>query len=199
MLMLAAIVILGSLFSQSNVTISDQSSHTADASAVLDVYADPSAATRLGVLLPRLNSAPNHISLATGLLYYNLGLNTFNYFNGATWKTMAIHDDIYWQPAPFPNTLEPKIPTINKVSIGTIHPAGVGGWLQVHDHTGTIFPQFEIMGSTSGGDASMKYVIYGEYAYSHGIYDDGTGLNNFKICNAATLTGPGYGDQNTMM
>ena len=59
-----------------NIAISDVS-HTADASAVLDVYS-----TSLGMLVPRLSSAPS--APANGLFYYNTGSNSFFYNAGTS-------------------------------------------------------------------------------------------------------------------
>ena len=59
-----------------NVAISDVA-HTADASAVLDVYS-----TSLGMLVPRMNVAPS--TPANGLLYYNTGSNSFLYNAGSS-------------------------------------------------------------------------------------------------------------------
>jgi len=59
-----------------NISISDVS-HTADPSAVLDVYS-----TSLGMLVPRLSSAPS--TPAKGLLYYNTGSNSFFYNAGTS-------------------------------------------------------------------------------------------------------------------
>ncbi len=92
LLLMAAIFISGSLLSQ-NTTITDVSSHTADASAVLDVHS-----TTLGMLMPRLSSAPT--SPATGLLYYHSTNNNFNFYNGTAWKTFAINDDVLWTKVP---------------------------------------------------------------------------------------------------
>ncbi len=64
------------IVSAQNISISDVS-HTADASAVLDVYS-----TSLGMLVPRLSSAPS--SPATGLLYYDTGSNSFKYNAGTS-------------------------------------------------------------------------------------------------------------------
>ncbi len=64
------------MVSAQNICISDVS-HTADASAVLDVYS-----TSLGMLVPRLSSAPS--SPATGLLYYDTGSNSFKYNAGTS-------------------------------------------------------------------------------------------------------------------
>ncbi|MCB0805443.1 MAG: hypothetical protein KDC05_06555 [Bacteroidales bacterium] len=62
--------------SAQNVSISDVS-HTADPSAVLDVYS-----TSLGMLVPRLSSAPS--SPAKGLFYYNTTSNSFFYNAGTS-------------------------------------------------------------------------------------------------------------------
>ena len=59
-----------------NISISDVS-HTADASAVLDVYS-----TSLGMLVPRLSGAPS--TPAKGLLYYNTTSNSFFYNAGTS-------------------------------------------------------------------------------------------------------------------
>ncbi len=59
-----------------NIAISDVS-HTADASAVLDVYS-----TSLGMLVPRLSSAPS--APANGLFYYSTSSNSFFYNAGTS-------------------------------------------------------------------------------------------------------------------
>jgi hypothetical protein len=59
-----------------NIAISD-ASHTADASAVLDVYS-----TSLGMLVPRLSSTPS--TPANGLLYYSTTSNSFFYNAGTS-------------------------------------------------------------------------------------------------------------------
>ena len=66
----------------SQIAISDVS-HTADASAVLDVYSNS-----LGMLTPRMAVAPS--SPATGLLYYNTGSNGFDYYDGSNWQTLDV-------------------------------------------------------------------------------------------------------------
>jgi len=206
MLILAALFTSGSLFAQ-NTTITDLSTHSADASAVLDVYANPNATTRLGMLLPRLSDTqiPNHTSLATGLIYFNTSSNVFKYYDGSNWKVMAIADDIYWSRNSTFGWIYPKLAS-DYVGIGQIPPPSgmLNTWLTIYDNTGTTFPQFHIMGSyTNNGDASMLYSLNGGEGnhYTHGIFNDivnGTDYN-FKICNTSTLTGPGYGDPNTMM
>ena len=72
---LAFFFTFGSVNAQ-NIAISDVA-HTADASAVLDVYS-----TSLGMLVPRLASAPS--SPAKGLFYYNTGTNSFFYNAGTS-------------------------------------------------------------------------------------------------------------------
>jgi len=66
----------------SQTAISDVS-HTADPSAVLDVYSNS-----LGMLAPRLATDP--ASPATGLFYYNTGSNAFKYFDGTAWQRIDI-------------------------------------------------------------------------------------------------------------
>ncbi len=73
--MVAFLLIAGTVNAQS-VCISDVA-HTADASAVLDVYS-----TSLGMLVPRLSSAPS--SPANGLLYYSTSSNSFFYNAGSS-------------------------------------------------------------------------------------------------------------------
>ena len=59
-----------------NIAISDVT-HTADASAVLDVYSNS-----LGMLVPRLSSSPSNP--ANGLLYYSTSSNSFFYNAGSS-------------------------------------------------------------------------------------------------------------------
>jgi hypothetical protein len=194
MLLMAALFISGSLLSQST-TITDVSSHSADASAVLDVHS-----TSLGMLMPRLSTAP--ASPATGLLYYHSTNNNFNFYNGTAWKTFAINDQLHWAKL-ISGELTPKIST-DFVGIGQPPPSGsLNTWLTINDLNGNHYPQFFIIGgNTSGGDASMRYALAGGEGphYTHGIFDDPSGSDdNFKICNTFTLTGPGYLDPTTMM
>jgi len=76
-----------SLFAQNNnITITDNASHNADASAVLDVYS-----TSKGMLVPRMTT--NQILLisnpATGLLVFNTDNNSFYFYNGAIWQNLS--------------------------------------------------------------------------------------------------------------
>ena len=77
---IAFIMFSGTINAQ-NIAISDVT-HTADASAVLDVYS-----TSLGMLVPRMNTAP--ASPATGLLYYDTGSNSYKYYNGTAWIELS--------------------------------------------------------------------------------------------------------------
>ncbi len=61
-----------------NIAISDVS-HTADASAVLDVYS-----TTKGMLVPSLSGNPTVSNPANGLLYFNTTSNSFKYNAGTT-------------------------------------------------------------------------------------------------------------------
>ncbi|MCD4745663.1 MAG: hypothetical protein K8R58_05135 [Bacteroidales bacterium] len=74
-LVIAFFLFTGTINAQ-NTCISDVA-HTADASAVLDVYS-----TSLGMLVPRLSSAPT--TPANGLLYYSTSSNSFFYNAGTS-------------------------------------------------------------------------------------------------------------------
>ncbi|MCD4698509.1 MAG: hypothetical protein K8S16_19960 [Bacteroidales bacterium] len=73
---------INSLVAQ-NISISDVT-HAPDASAVLDVYS-----TSLGMLVPRMATAPS--TPATGLLYYDngTGIDVFKYYDGISWLTLS--------------------------------------------------------------------------------------------------------------
>jgi len=192
MLLTVALFSSGSLFAQ-NTTITDLSTYTADASAVLDVYANPSATGgTLGMLLPRLSADPTVSSPATGLIYFNTGNNVFKYYDGSNWKVMAISDDIYWSRSGT-NTFLTNIG--DNVGIGTTVPSTL---LHISDGAGNNFPQLFIENFAGTGDASERFSITGIRDYTVGIFYDNAD-NNFKICNTTTLTGPGYTDGNTMM
>ncbi|RLD58310.1 MAG: hypothetical protein DRJ05_08245, partial [Bacteroidetes bacterium] len=79
-IVIAFFLISGNSIAQ-NIAISDVA-HTADASAVLDVYS-----TSLGMLVPRLSSAPT--APATGLLYFDTGSSSFKYFTGSSWTELS--------------------------------------------------------------------------------------------------------------
>jgi len=76
-----AFFLLTGTINAQNTCISDVT-HTADASAVLDVYS-----TSRGMLVPRMNTAP--ASPATGLLYYDTGSNSYKYYNGTAWTELS--------------------------------------------------------------------------------------------------------------
>jgi hypothetical protein len=80
-------------FAQENISISDESSHSADPSAVLDVYS-----TTKGVLVPRLSSS--NIALisnpAEGLLVYNTDVNSFYFYDGTMWIDLSSSGSSIW-------------------------------------------------------------------------------------------------------
>ena len=71
-----AILMLTATVSAQNIAISDVS-HTADASAVLDVYS-----TTKGMLVPRMATAP--ANPANGLFYFNTSSNSYFYNAGTS-------------------------------------------------------------------------------------------------------------------
>ncbi|MCD4683853.1 MAG: hypothetical protein K8R86_11270 [Bacteroidales bacterium] len=73
-----AFFLLAGTSNAQNTCISD-ASHTADASAVLDVYS-----TTRGMLVPSLASNPSVSNPANGLLYFNTTSNSFKYNSGST-------------------------------------------------------------------------------------------------------------------
>ena len=80
-----ALVSLTVMVSAQNVAISDVS-HSADASAVLDVYS-----TSKGMLVPRLTSTQRTgiSSPATGLLVYDTDLSSYHYYDGSSWTELS--------------------------------------------------------------------------------------------------------------
>ncbi|MBM3436402.1 MAG: hypothetical protein FJY07_09340 [Bacteroidetes bacterium] len=82
--LIATLLMTGTMQSQ-NISISDVS-HSADASAVLDVYS-----TSLGALLPRLTtSARTGISSpATGLTVYDTDTDSYWFYDGSNWTELS--------------------------------------------------------------------------------------------------------------
>ena len=82
---LLALITLSTMVSAQNVSISDVT-HTADASAVLDVYS-----TSKGMLVPRLTSTQRTgiSSPATGLLAYDTDLSSFHFYDGSAWTGLS--------------------------------------------------------------------------------------------------------------
>lgn len=82
--LIAFILTTGTMQSQ-NISISDVS-HSADASAVLDVYS-----TSLGMLLPRLTTTARTgiSSPATGLTVYDTNTNSYWFYDGSAWTELS--------------------------------------------------------------------------------------------------------------
>ena len=81
-------------FSQNNITITDEASHNADASAILDVYS-----TSKGMLIPRMTTSQiNAVSNpATGLLVFNTELNSFYFYNDTKgWQNLSDPTGSIW-------------------------------------------------------------------------------------------------------
>ncbi len=70
----------------SNITITDNASHTADVSSVLDVYS-----TTKGMLVPRMNTVQMGMisTPARGLLIFNTDVNSFYFYNGTSWEDLS--------------------------------------------------------------------------------------------------------------
>jgi len=79
--------------SQNNITITDEESHNADESAVLDIYS-----TSKGMLVPRMTTVQiGQISNpATGLLVFNTDNNSFFFHNGTIWQSLSSPGNEIW-------------------------------------------------------------------------------------------------------
>jgi hypothetical protein len=80
-------------YAQNNVTITDDDNHTADESAVLDIYS-----ISKGVLVPRMTDAQISVisNPATGLLVFNTDMNSFYFYNGSAWNDLSFTPETYW-------------------------------------------------------------------------------------------------------
>jgi hypothetical protein len=78
---------------QNTITITDDASHNADISSVLDVYS-----TSKGMLVPRLTSVQRDLisNPATGLLVYDTDINSFFFFNGNLWLDLSAQGQNAW-------------------------------------------------------------------------------------------------------
>ncbi len=78
---------------QNNVTITDDESHNADASAMLDVYS-----TSKGMLIPRMTTVQIGMisNPATGLLVFDIDLLSFFFFDGSLWQDLSGQGGSLW-------------------------------------------------------------------------------------------------------
>ena len=77
-----------------NITITDDDSHEAEPSAMLDVYS-----ISKGLLIPRMTTSQmNGIDTpAEGLIVYNTELNAFFYYSGLDWMPLNNSETELWQ------------------------------------------------------------------------------------------------------
>ncbi len=86
-ILIGLLTICGIHFSNAqNITITDNASHNADASAMLDVYS-----TSKGMLVPRMSTMQLGLisNPATGLLVFNTDVNSFFFYNGTMWQNLS--------------------------------------------------------------------------------------------------------------
>ncbi|MCD4793265.1 MAG: tail fiber domain-containing protein [Bacteroidales bacterium] len=78
---------------QNNITVTDNASHNADASAMLDVYS-----ITKGMLVPRMTTTQmvTISNPATGLLIFNTSINSFWFFNGSIWVDLSGDTESLW-------------------------------------------------------------------------------------------------------
>ncbi len=178
-LVILSFMITTSAFSQ-NIAISDVA-HTADASAVLDVYSGS-----LGMLVPRMATAPS--SPATGLLYYNTANNAFNFYDGSNWKALDYDDP--WQHSGSTTVLSN---ISDFVGIGTSTPAfplqidatkSTHIFMESSKLNGNIGLSFN---NTNGGSLS---------AFSNGVISS---LDEYVIRNTSAIAPGIQGDGNTIL
>ena len=104
-ILILLIAVIFNTHAQNNITITDDESHDADASAVLDVYS-----VSKGMLLPRLsNDQRDAINTpAAGLIIFNTEINKFQGFDGNSWKNLYFESCIPSQPALISGILFPE-------------------------------------------------------------------------------------------
>ena len=169
-----------------NISISDVS-HTADASAVLDVYS-----TSSGMLMPRLTTAARTgmASPATGLTVFDTGTGSYWYYDGSAWKEVSYGK--LWSKS---GTFTYLSNMLDFVGMGTASPTTN---LNVFEANTDVVPAIKIE-QTGMGDASQEFSV-ATASYAAGIDNDDN--DNFKISSTSSLTGSGassYADPATMM
>jgi len=108
------------LFSQNNISISDDESHNADESAVLDIFS-----VTKGMLVPRMTTEQILLinNPATGLLVFNNLENSFWFYNGANWDDLSSGSSGLWEIDENSGNVYLK-DTETNVGIGTNNPLG---------------------------------------------------------------------------
>ena len=174
------------IISAQNISISDVS-HTADASAVLDVYS-----TGSGMLMPRLTSAARIgiASPATGLTVYDTGTSSYWFFDGTAWTEVS-YGQLWSKSGSFTYLTN----MADWLGIGTSVPTTN---VNVFESNADISPAIKIE-QTGSGDASQEFSVA---AGSFSIGIDNSDSDNFEISSTSSLTGSGTGgyvDPTTMM
>ncbi len=118
-LFLSFFILLGitSVFAQ-NITITDDENHTADESAVLDVYS-----TSKGMLIPRMTTEQREgvANPAQGLLVFDVDTESFFFHNGSNWSDLSNGGSDAWIRNGSTNSVYLS-QNSDKVGIGTSSP-----------------------------------------------------------------------------
>lgn len=112
-------ILLSNLLQAQNVTITDDETHTADTSAILDLKSE-----NKGFLIPRLTTTQilNISNPANGLLVFNSEEEKFYYYAGGAWiKLTAGNPDNIWQQK---DSVVYFADTLTHFGIGTKTPTG---------------------------------------------------------------------------
>jgi len=185
-LLVIAFVMSTGFISAQNISISDVS-HTADASAVLDVYS-----TTAGMLMPRLTTVARTgmASPATGLTVFDTGTSSYWYYDGSAWIEVS-YGKLWSKTGAFTYLTN----MTDFVGVGTAVPTTN---VNVFESNADLVPAIKIE-QTGPGDASQEFSVT-EGAYAVGIDNDDS--DNFEISSTSSLTGSGaggYSDPSTMM
>ncbi|PLX11566.1 MAG: hypothetical protein C0594_03455, partial [Marinilabiliales bacterium] len=131
-----------------NVAVTDDDSHIADPSAMLDVYS-----TDKGLLIPRLTSGQRTgiANPVQGLMVFDTDQNAFYFYDGGQWIGLSNMGDIWSKNANNVFTTD----AVNKVGVGTSAPIGK---LEVKADLGIGIddPIFEVLNS----DGDTIFAVY---------------------------------------
>ncbi|RLD59801.1 MAG: hypothetical protein DRJ05_05900 [Bacteroidetes bacterium] len=166
-----------------NVAISDVA-HTADASAVLDVYS-----TSLGMLVPRMATAPS--SPANGLFYYDSGSNSFKY-NAGTSGTPSWTELSYGSLWSRSGTDTYLSNSGDDVGIGFTSPSHM---LHISDPLGVAATQLQIDNGAGAGNSSMGFDFAGT-TFSQGIFG---ATGDYEMCATPGLVPSTQSDGSTIL